>query len=119
MADFKWKIRLSTLKLRRIDEVEEDDFKTWALTTVATSGGVAAGLWYSSSDGQASAAGDPNANLGKTSVRLRIDVMLVIDPFPMCRSRMGWRQRTTSLEDHRKSSFQKPLLAPLLIPRLL
>lgn len=68
---FKWRVKLSSIKLRRLDEVEEDDFKTWALTTVTTAAGPCDVLWYACPDGRessASAAGDPNANLGKTSV---------------------------------------------------
>lgn len=71
-AGFKWRVRLSTLRLRRTDDQEEDDFKTWALTTVATTAGPAAALWYPCLDGTPAAATDANANLGKTSVRARV-----------------------------------------------
>ena len=67
-SNFKWRLRVNGIKLRRVDDGEEDDFKTWALTTVAGSGGRQTGLWYANPDEVVPAPTDPNANLGKTSV---------------------------------------------------
>jgi hypothetical protein len=69
MATFKWKLKLATLRLRRVDDAEEDDFKTWALTTVSTSSDAPTALWYRDPDVASPPSADANANLGKTSVR--------------------------------------------------
>lgn len=67
-AGIKWRVRLGALRLRRLDGAEEDDFKTWALTTVVGASGPSAALWYPNPDGTPTAL-EPAANLGKTSVR--------------------------------------------------
>ena len=67
MSSFKWRCSVRRVNLRRVDDVEEDDFKTWALIVVKGSSGAQSQLlWYPNADG---AAPDANAALGKTSVR--------------------------------------------------
>ena len=53
------RIGLQSIKLRRLDGVEEDDFKTWAQCSVVRSDTlVGVDFWYNQDD-----------NLSKTSVR--------------------------------------------------
>ena len=61
---FRFKVKLTTLRLQRVDGEEEDDFRSFALASLRGDG--AESLWYHEAAVDADA--DSSSNLGKTSV---------------------------------------------------
>lgn len=56
-----FRVALQSISIERVDAAPEDDFKTWAHTTVVTRRKPNSKFWYTT---------DSEVNLGKTSVRI-------------------------------------------------